>query len=395
MASIGEYGLDINSGAIASPNIAEDFMSYCGPRWMSIFTNNFLTNIAQLSPQVIPSGSGTAAPRMIEDEAMNFERDERIIEPLIHILGVIGVDGEIEVKSVARLETRYLRGNGRQTGFVAQLLDGDRVIAEDNVFGYESEGGTAKTPASSPDRRGHGKRRCAECGGDDREPQPVLFKALLRDAAPGTTLRIVKRGEVVWERRGADKPPRFNGASATLNDGGDLCLEWKLEGTATKGANIWVRWSNDDGTTWHALTVDQRGGSATIAAEQLPSGSVRFELLANDGFHTVRTTTDPVALPAKPPAVTILYPGPRARVYGDRLIHLWGTVSSFSSAAIDADGAEWFIDDKPAGKGLDIWVENPGAGGHQVRLQATDAGITGAATNEIEVLGERDVSFPG
>ncbi len=116
MASIGEYGLDINNGAIANPNDAEDFMSYCGPRWMSLFTYQYLTNLAQLTPQTIPTGSGAAAPRLIEDGRSEFERDEFAIEPMIHMFGVIDLEGKIEVSSVARIATRYLRGRGRQTG---------------------------------------------------------------------------------------------------------------------------------------------------------------------------------------------------------------------------------------------------------------------------------------
>ncbi|MGH8508852.1 MAG: hypothetical protein ACREVH_09055, partial [Gammaproteobacteria bacterium] len=399
--SIGEYGLDINNGAIANPNNAEDFMSYCGPRWMSLFTYNFLTNIAGLTPQVIPTGSGMAAPRLIDDEGLRFERDEQAIEPLIHMLGVIDTDGTVEVVSVARIETRYLRGNGRQTGYIAQHLDADgRVIAQDNVYGYRSEGSAARPPKRGSGHGGSGHDGsdgygCRDCKDDGHDPQPILFKAMLPDTAPGAALRIVKGGEVVWEREGAAKSPTISSARAVLNKDGDLELTWRVGGEAkdeTKDKakdkiDVWVRWTNDDGETWHALTVGLRGNSVTIDAEQLPSGRVRFELLANDGFYTVRKTTDTVTVPDKPPSVAILYPGTGARVYGDRLIHLWGSASSFASATIDPEATEWFIDDKPVGKGLDLWIENPGAGRHYVRLQVTEAGLTGAATNEIEVLG--------
>lgn len=403
MASIGEYGLDINNGAIANPNNAEDFMSYCGPQWMSLFTYNFLTNIAGLTPQVIPTGSG-APPRLIEDEGPRFERDEEAIEPLIHMLGVIDTDGNVQVVSVARIETHYLRGNGRQTGYIAQHLDADgRVIAQDTIYGYRSEGSAARPPkrGSSPGGSGHDGRddRCGHCKDDGEDPQPILFKAMLPDTAPGAALRIVKGSEVVWEREGAAKPPTISSVRAVLNKDGDLELTWKVSGEAKEQTkdkkdetkdkiDVWVRWTNDEGETWHALTVGQRGSSAMIDAEQLPSGRVRFELLANDGFYTVRATTDTVILPAKPPSVAILYPGARARVfYGDRLIHLWGSASSFAGATIEPDAAEWFIDDKSVGRGLDLWVENPGAGRHYLRLQVTEAGLTGMATNEIEVLG--------
>lgn len=379
MASIGEYGLDINNGAIANPNNAEDFMSYCGPRWISVFTCNFLTNIAELSPQTIPSGAG--APRLIEDNTPSLDRDESSIEPMIHMLGVIGIDGGIEVTSVARIDTRYLRGDGRQTGYVAQHLDADGgILAQDVLYAYPSDG--AKTKSSNHDHDcGCGRK---DCEGDCGEPQPVPFKAMLRDIAPGACLRIVKRGEVVWERKGGDKPPKFGGARATLGKNGDLELAWKLDIASKDEVEIWVRWTGDDGKTWHALSVGLRGGTATIPAEQLPSsGTVRFELLAHDGFHTLRAATDAVAMPAKPPSVVILYPGAGARVYGDRLVHLWGSASSFAGTIIDADAAEWFINDKLVGKGLDLWIENPGAGRHHVRLQVTEAGLTGVTTNDI------------
>jgi hypothetical protein len=158
--------------------------------------------------------------------------------------------------------------------------------------------------------------------------------------------------------------------------------------TAAGTTDVWVRWTNDDGKTWHALTVGQRGTSTTIPAEQLPTGSVRFELLAHDGFHTARATTEVLVLPARPPAVAILYPSTSARVYGDRLMHLWGSASSFAGAALDAQAAEWRIDGKVVGTGLDVWVENPGAGRHSVLLRVTEGQLVGEATQAFEVIGE-------
>jgi hypothetical protein len=376
MASIGEYGLDINTGAIANPNDAEDFMSYCGPRWISIFTHNYLLNIAGLSPVVIPTGSGAPA-RRITDPFPRFESDENALRPLIHMLGVIGVDGKVDVRSVARLTTRYLRGRGRQTGYVAQHLDAHgRVLAQDSLYGYVSEGG------------------CGGCQGHDGgagcdDPQPVLFKAMLDDTAPGATLRILKRGEVVWERKGTARPPVLGSANAAVTRSGDLELTWKLECSSkaekTAEPEVWVRWTSDDGATWHALTVGQRGPSVTIDREQLPSGPVRFELLGHDGFHTVCATTDVVMLPRKPPAVSILYPATGAPVYNDRQLHLLGSASSFAGSAIAPEQATWIIDDKPVGRGLDLWVESPGPGAHSVCLRVEEGELVGEAMAEIRI----------
>ncbi|HSE37833.1 MAG TPA: hypothetical protein VLG74_11060, partial [Blastocatellia bacterium] len=331
MASIGEYGLDINNGDIANPIDFEDFMSYCGPRWMSAFTYAYLTNIAGLTPVVIPTGSGAAA-RVITDEERNFERDETAIVPLIHILGSIDVDGKVEVVSVARLDTRYFRGFGRETGYIAQLLDAyGQIIAQDHLYSYPTEGCESGPGEESG---------CSEC----KEKQPILFKAMVNDVAPGSALRIVKRGEVVWERKGADKPPAFAKVTAEVDKDGALKLTWGFDRETkehTESAEVWVRWTNDDGRTWHALTVGQRGSSVTIEPAQLPSGYIRFQLLASDGFHTVTAVSEPVNLPAKPPAVTIQYPRASSRVYEERQIHLFGTASSYTGNAINPEKASW------------------------------------------------------
>ena len=252
------------------------------------------------------------------------------------------------------------------------------MLAEDVLYGYASDGACG----------GHAppKKDC-HCDGDASEPKPLPFKAMLRDTAPGACLRIVKRGEVLWERKGADKPPQLGGVKAALAKTGDLTLSWKADTAAKESGEVWVRWSNDDGKTWHALTVGLRGGSATIPAEQLPSGSVRFELLSHDGFHTARATTEPVALPPRAPAVTVLYPADGTRVFGDRLMHLWGTATSHAGAAIASDAHEWFIDDKAVGRGHDLWVDTPAAGRHTLRLVVHEGALEGVASQGFTVLG--------
>ncbi len=382
MASIGEYGLDINNGAIANPNNFEDFMSYCGPVWTSKFTHDYMTNIAQLSPVAVPSGAA-AAPRVIEHATAGFEPDADTIAPFIHLMGTIGVDGVVEVVSVARIDTRYLREGAVRTAYVAQHLDADgRILAEDVLYVHADSG-----CCGDDDEPGKG------CGCQD-EPRAVTFKAMLRDTAPGACLRIVKRGEVVWERKAGEKPARLGGVKATLTKAGDLELSWKHDAADKEyakehkeHAEVWVRWTADDGRTWHALTAGLRGGSATIPADQLPSGSVRFELLAHDGFHTARATTDVVSIPARPPAVSILYPAAGERVYGDRFMHLWGRATSYGGGAIADDAFEWSIDGTPVARGPDLWVSTPGPGRHELRLVVREYELTGEATATFDVAG--------
>jgi hypothetical protein len=49
-ASIGEYGVDIQSGTVFSPASSTDYMSYGGNRWMSLYQHGRLINHSRLAP---------------------------------------------------------------------------------------------------------------------------------------------------------------------------------------------------------------------------------------------------------------------------------------------------------------------------------------------------------
>ena len=75
-------------------------------------------------------------------------------------------------------------------------------------------------------------------------------------------------------------------------------------------------------------------------------------------------------------------------MYADRLIHLWGNATSTSGRTIEDGAYEWSIDGKPAGRGSDLWVENPGKGRHELRLTVRDGELEGTAELAFEVIGD-------
>jgi hypothetical protein len=84
------------------------------------------------------------------------------------------------------------------------------------VYSYPFEGGKG---------RGQEDCGCTEDGG----PQPLRFKAMLNDVAPGARLRIVKRGETVWERRAPKELPALEGVRATLDKAYNLAETETIE----------------------------------------------------------------------------------------------------------------------------------------------------------------------
>jgi hypothetical protein len=187
---------------------------------------------------------------------------------------------------------------------------------------------------------------------------------------------------------GAKRPPaplQLGKATAKLVEGGAVDavkLSWRMQKGSSRPDDVWVRWSNDGGETWRALTVGQTGSGTEIALDQLPAGQVRFQILAHDGFSTASSTTEAIELPAKAPAVTILYPTTDDVVYAERHLHLWGAATSFSGAQIPDESFTWLIDGHEVGHGRDLWVESPEPGSHEVRLAVSDeAGSRSATSN--------------
>ena len=82
---------------------------------------------------------------------------------------------------------------------------------------------------------------------------------MLNDVAPGASLRILKGNTVVWERARPETPPRLEKvAAATLDEKGQLTIQWTLDDRTKEQGEVWIRWSNDDGRTWMRSPWDRK-----------------------------------------------------------------------------------------------------------------------------------------
>lgn len=372
MASTGEFGLDINNGNIADPATAEDFMSYCGPRWMSLFTHNFLVNAGQLTPQVIPTGSGAASARVIHDDEPGLQPVRHDLEPLVTLLGRVDAEGTVTVAGVSRLVTRYLVGDGQPTILRAQLVGDDgTVLAEDPVYRYVTTGECRQDDQP--------------CGGGCAGEGEFLFRAMLQDRAPGACLRIVRDGETVWERTPPGPPPTVRRLRATTTKGGVVRVSWALADDCAPVTDTWVRWSDDGGQTWHALSAGVEGTSLDVDPQLLPAGDICFQVLTHDGFTTSAAESPAVTVDDRPPTAAILYPKAGDRAYAERQLHLHGTAARAGLAPLTGDAFTWYVDDEEVGRGADLWIQAPAAGSHAVRLTVDGPGGTGEADSVVVI----------
>jgi hypothetical protein len=236
--SIGEYGLDISTGAVMPPAMFTDMMNMCnGPWWISLRYYGRLLNNPTLNPtracvdypwwpDYVPPGG-------------RFGVGEMAPQPVVSIIGVLDDRPGLEVTSVMRVTTRADALRGRPTGLTAELLGTD-----------------GETLARAPVRE-LGLNSGAGCGcgcEHQHESGPRVVQALIPTSEVGARLRIrpMEGSEVVWEVSGGEREPQVDAVRAAVT-GGRVELSWETaSGTAEE--EVWVQWSapglEEDGTRW-------------------------------------------------------------------------------------------------------------------------------------------------
>jgi hypothetical protein len=392
MASTGEYGIDISNGAIKSPATFKDFMSYCGPKWVSLFVYGRLTNNTALDPvrvcvdrpwwrdeilyerQLIPE-------KWLPNPPPELPWLERVVspQPVISIIGVLHGPDELEIQSVFRLDAESEVSNGRALDMRAELVNAEgRVVASGTVYSLRSYG--------------HGGCGCDDQGGDEVESYPRLVQAFVPDVEAGALLRIQRAGEPVWSRAASGRKPKIGDATAALRKG-ELHLSWSVEASGEQEPECWAQWSTDRGRTWHALGASLRGGSAVLDARGLPSGRVAIRLLVSDGFQTAISRLLNVTVPRRPPEASILSPREGQTFASRSPMRLWGAANEARDEPVPDEGARWVVDDDEIATGFDAFVEAPKPGSHRATLtvKTREGSVeTSVAFTTVELPEERD-----
>jgi hypothetical protein len=378
MASIGEYGLDISNGAIKSPAIFKDLMSYCGPRWISLYNYGRLTNNPDLNPvhtcigypwwrDVILQEDLLIPEHWLPDPPPDPDWRIRIMqpEPLISIIGVMHFEDELEVLSVMRVQATSKMHNPRATGLTAELV---------------GEEGQVLSAAPLMRLRDHASGcGCQEGHDESGQHYPHLMQAFLKDVGPGAELRIRRGEKEVWSRQAPKEPPRISTFEASL-EREQLVAVWDMETTSEHEPMFWVQWSADGGESWHALASSLRGERAGVDAGTLPGGKVELRLFGSDGFFTAVSETIAVEVPERPLAVSILTPRDGQTLVAGQPMRLWGAAQSDRPADEAELRAVWILNGEEVAEGPDTFFTAPSAGEHKLTLQVSLGDQRGEAT---------------
>lgn len=386
-ASIGEYGLDITNGTIQPPT-RKDYMSYCGPAWISLYHHARLVYNDAFNPRRV-GVQHWEPPDLVDPYLWPWEYipdpprwdgrpgDLRLkAQPVITILGTVDETRALGVKSVMRLQALATTPGAGLTPYVAQLLG-----AEGEVL--------ATAPVVRLQAHGSG---CG-CGPGDPDVGPFVFQAMVPDVAPGAGLRIVKRaeeggpGEAIWTREAPGRPPVVRSFAVTVDRSGGRAA-WQARGAGE--LEFSMQFSKDRGRSWNAVAVGLSGTEHRFPTETLPSGRLIFRLLAHDGFHTTSRVSRPVVLARRPPIVSILSPEAGRPFFATAPLRLWGAVTEDDGAPADPAACQWLVDGRPVAHGIDVWIVAPAPGRHRCTLVVRGRGGTTRVETELRTLDPRE-----
>jgi len=341
MASIGEVGID-PLGNVHDPNSVVDFMSYCGPTWISAYTYEGL----QMSfPPIGPS------PRLERGHHEGPHGNEQLFLAL-----TVYRTGVVELKPSFHYPSRRVTQNGEVTSYAVELRDRHNrpMVAERLLLGI------------------------SEVQLDDAALDlyaPVPF--------PPDTARVVitcgKKGDCSHrELLSVDvpvEPPRVWFVDEPKGEcSGKRTVRWAAANPAEKTLHYIVRYSADRGDSWRVIQPRTTKSELVVDFDRLPGGQYcLLQVLATEGIRTGSATSQPFSVPKRPREVVIASPGGGTHVHTGESTFLTAEVFSPSFGSAPPHAITWTSDVQGqvgAGRRLDTRVLKPGR--HVIRVAAPD-----------------------
>lgn len=375
----GEYGLDVGSGAVMSPQTCYDLMGYAWPKWISPNHYGKLTDNAVLNPATVGIDHPWWRDLVLEELRLRriplpdpppLERLEVAVNPptdrqdVVSLIVRVDEGRVLDDVRVARVSAHTGLPAAGTTPFVAVLRDAQGMVL--------ASGDLLRLTTAACGCGGGGR-------GDGPPPTRYVAQAFLPDVAPGSTLEILRDGEAVWRREAPAEPPTVRTRRAEVDDEGRVRLRW----AASDGVvEHWVRWSAD-GETWLSLETELVEPGVDLAPGRVPSGRGLLQVVVHDGFGSTASEPVEVDVPRRPPDLAVLHPRDGFSYPADQELRLW------ASATGDHDPAEavWSVDGEPVAGGLDAWVALR-AGEHRVSVSV--GGAEAAVTVFAEQAGGTD-----
>lgn len=371
----GHLGWDPLQQRLIAADVGKDYMSYCGPKWVSPYTwhemsNRISTRSTAAASRAVSSGeAATVSYRMISG-LLGLHGHETEIFPAVPLTA-----------AEAARATAGLGGDG--TALVLRAFDGGVLQGTWPAISFEP---LLDDGAHSSEQYG--------------------FAGVVEGAMSATRIEIAEAASPatpVATLTGGGDPPEVSILSPvggpTLTE--PFTIVWSSGDDGAAALAHLVRYSPDNGATWTILTQNFGGSSLTVDPANLQGsvspGSSVVEVLAGDGLLTGSARSDGFTIPNKAPAAFIFFEGRQGRspVNLAHATFQCGEPVGLRGVAHDIEEGEmadaafaWSLSGRAAlgASGQNVWFDDLPPGEYLVNLRVTDAsGSQGTATAGLTV----------
>jgi hypothetical protein len=352
--SIGEFGLSIGNFTVPDPATHRDVMTNCAPKWISPYTYMAMrTRILSTMPPAMPAlalTSATNARNMLEEYLylnIRVHRDGQVdVLPSFHLHEL---PSALETEVLSSVECNLMRMEGE-------------VVASHRF---------RREPLQNPDA------------------QEVQYHGALRWDSTAQAIEFFRDGKLIYTYNIEPELPTVSVENlTTLKDENRqaIRLEWTGKAPSGKQLEYLLRYSPDDGESWHSIAAALTEPSYVVELDQLPGGDrCRLQVVASSGVRTTTAQTPPFAVSVKPAWAHILSPVDGTILNEGEPLELSGIGFSPNFGTSSSEEMWWSSDrDGLLGTGREIFVADLSPGRHQLQLTVLD-GIGGESTASVTI----------
>jgi hypothetical protein len=356
------------TSTVILPTGAADLMSYGGPRWTSDYTYRALLNVLGQGGMGA-SGNRVAAPTVPLTATGEY----------VYVTGVITPDD-----SAAALGLFY-RTDDPKPSLLQRSLDATLSASATMSLTLEDAGGTPLVA--------YPFEPSFATGDDGVVTETVTFAELLPWHPDTARIALYDDGELRAYRLVSANAPTVTILSPTGGKSftNTLSVSWRAGDADADTLGYMVRYSPDDGVTWHVLVADWPSTTLTLPyLYGLPGSSQgRVQVIASDGVNTGQAVSAPFNLARHAPQAHIVEPETGSAFQRGQMVVLHG-------AALDAEDG---MINNPAqmvwtsslsgtlGSGPELWISTLPVGVHRITLTVADSDLITASDQIVVTVG--------
>ena len=367
-ASTPEVAFDVARRLPLLPEATYDVMSYCLPRWISPFNYNKIADV--LAPRASASRGHTAMA----------------LQPIAGAFWLVAGDVtgvEAQFRPLFTFDTTGLDSLG-EGSYRIETRDATEAVLSTRFF--EPVIGSIET-------------------GEEDPLNLPSFSELIPVEVNAHSIVVLDALDVELGRitlQGLAPTVTVNFAPGSDPQSGPQSISWTIDGPDSAEHTVWVQYSNDNGASWHTVSMFEDALQIVLDFDELPGadGSSIIRVLASDGANTGFGDSVPFSVTRKIPQAEIYFPENGSTFRRGELAWLQAAVSDGDDGSLHDAAVAWTSSlAGDLGQDDDLPLTSLGVGVHTITVTGTDAdGNTATDSIVIEVVDSiliEGISGPG